>query len=100
MMVERLSVSATTRAPRPGESDGVDYRFLTDAEFDRLVADGAFVEHAIIGATGRPQSRVCIVEIDQLAAIGEEGRHATNARVDGRGEGCLGRERRVHGVSL
>ena len=41
-----LSVSATTRAPRPGEADGVDYRFLSDAEFDRLVADGAFVEHA------------------------------------------------------
>jgi len=41
-----LSVSATTRAPRPGERDGVDYHFLTDAEFDRKVAAGAFVEHA------------------------------------------------------
>jgi guanylate kinase len=41
-----LSVSATTRAPRPGEQDGVDYHFLTDAEFDRKVAAGAFVEHA------------------------------------------------------
>jgi guanylate kinase len=41
-----LSVSATTRAPRPGERDGVDYHFLSDAEFDRRVAAGAFVEHA------------------------------------------------------
>ncbi|HLM49630.1 MAG TPA: guanylate kinase, partial [Solirubrobacteraceae bacterium] len=41
-----LSVSATTRAPRPGERDGVDYFFLTDAEFDRRLADGDFVEHA------------------------------------------------------
>lgn len=41
-----LSVSATTRAPRPGEQDGVDYHFLTDEEFDRKVAAGAFVEHA------------------------------------------------------
>jgi guanylate kinase len=41
-----LSVSATTRAPRPGEQDGVDYHFLTDDEFDRKVAAGAFVEHA------------------------------------------------------
>jgi guanylate kinase len=41
-----LSVSATTRAPRPGESDGVDYHFLTREEFDRRVADGDFVEHA------------------------------------------------------
>jgi guanylate kinase len=41
-----LSVSATTRSPRPGEEDGVDYVFLDDEEFDRRVKDGAFVEHA------------------------------------------------------
>jgi guanylate kinase len=41
-----LSVSATTRAPRPGEQDGEDYHFLTREEFDRRVGDGEFVEHA------------------------------------------------------
>ena len=41
-----LSVSATTRAPRPGERDGVDYYFLARDEFDRRVAEGDFVEHA------------------------------------------------------
>jgi len=41
-----LSVSATTRAPRAGELDGVDYHFLTREEFDRRVASGEFVEHA------------------------------------------------------
>ena len=41
-----LSVSATTRAPRPGEQDGVDYHFLSREEFDRRVAGGDFVEHA------------------------------------------------------
>ena len=41
-----LSVSATTRPPRPGERDGADYHFLDDAEFDRRVAAGDFVEHA------------------------------------------------------
>jgi guanylate kinase len=41
-----LSVSATTRAPRPGEQDGVDYHFLSRQEFDRRVASGDFVEHA------------------------------------------------------
>jgi guanylate kinase len=46
-----LSVSATTRAPRPGEQDGVDYHFLDDAEFDRRVLAGEFVEHA--GYSGR-----------------------------------------------
>jgi len=42
----RLSVSATTRAPRPGEAEGIDYRFLSDAQFDELLAGGAFAEHA------------------------------------------------------
>ena len=41
-----LSVSATTRRPRPGETHGVDYWFLTDEEFDRRVAAGDFVEWA------------------------------------------------------
>jgi guanylate kinase len=41
-----LSVSATTRRPRPGETHGVDYHFLSEAEFDRRVAKGDFVEHA------------------------------------------------------
>ncbi len=41
-----LSVSATTRAPRPGERDGVDYHFLERDEFDRRVAENDFVEHA------------------------------------------------------
>jgi guanylate kinase len=41
-----LSVSATTRPPRPGERDGVDYHFLSREDFDRRVAAGEFVEHA------------------------------------------------------
>ncbi|HEY2217494.1 MAG TPA: guanylate kinase [Solirubrobacteraceae bacterium] len=41
-----LSVSATTRGPRPGEEDGVDYHFLTREQFDQRVAEGDFVEHA------------------------------------------------------
>jgi len=41
-----LSVSATTRPPRPGELDGVAYHFLTEEEFDRRLARGEFVEHA------------------------------------------------------
>src|ERR1700689_3288674 len=41
-----LSVSATTRAPRPGEQDGVDYHFLTPEQFEARVAGGDFLEHA------------------------------------------------------
>ena len=41
-----ISVSATTRKPRLGETHGVDYHFLDDAEFERRVQAGDFVEHA------------------------------------------------------
>lgn len=46
-----LSVSATTRAARPGELDGIHYHFLDEAEFERRVGAGEFVEHA--GYSGR-----------------------------------------------
>ncbi len=41
-----LSVSATTRAARPGEHDGVEYHFMDGAQFDQHLAAGDFVEHA------------------------------------------------------
>ena len=41
-----VSVSATTRAPRPGEEDGVHYFFYDDAQFDRAVAEGGMLEWA------------------------------------------------------
>ncbi len=41
-----MSVSATTRPPRPGERNGVDYRFVTDAGFDSMIAADALLEHA------------------------------------------------------
>jgi guanylate kinase len=41
-----LSVSATTRKPRLGETQGVDYHFMDDEEFERRVRNGEFVEHA------------------------------------------------------
>lgn len=41
-----VSVSHTTRAPRPGEEDGVDYHFVYKEEFESLVDQGAFLEHA------------------------------------------------------
>ena len=41
-----VSVSHTTRAPRRGERDGVEYQFVSSAAFRKLVAEGAFLEHA------------------------------------------------------
>ncbi|GMA97014.1 guanylate kinase [Pseudolysinimonas kribbensis] len=43
-----LSISATTRPPRPGEVDGQHYYFVSDAEFDRMIADHEFLEWATV----------------------------------------------------
>ena len=42
----RLSPSWTTRAPRPGEKDGVDYHFVSREKFEQMIAAGEFLEHA------------------------------------------------------
>lgn len=44
----KLSVSATTRAPRPGEIDGEHYFFVDDAAFDRMIERGELLEHATV----------------------------------------------------
>ncbi|MDN6303389.1 MAG: guanylate kinase [Brachybacterium sp.] len=43
-----LSVSATTRAPRPGEVDGVHYRFVSEEEFSSLIENGQMLEWAVV----------------------------------------------------
>ncbi len=66
-----ISVSATTRRPRPGEVDGEHYHFVTDAEFDRMVTDGEMLEWAVVhGAAkyGTPR-----IPVDAALA---QGRHA------------------------
>jgi guanylate kinase len=45
-----FTVSHTTRKPRAGEVDGTNYFFVEHSEFDSLVAEGAFVEHAVFGS--------------------------------------------------
>src|SRR5690242_15225818 len=44
----RLSVSYTTRSPRPGEKEGVDYHFVGEARFKELQQAGEFLEHAFV----------------------------------------------------
>jgi guanylate kinase len=75
-----LSVSMTTRPPRPGEVAGVHYYFADDAEFDRLVAAGEFLEYAVVHGRakyGTPrgpveralhQGRLALLEIDLQGA--------------------------------
>ncbi|MGH6987307.1 MAG: guanylate kinase [Caulobacteraceae bacterium] len=43
-----VSISATTRAARPAEAQGREYHFVSDAEFERMVAEGAFLERAYV----------------------------------------------------
>ena len=48
-----LSVSVTTRAPRPGEVDGLHYHFIDDSQFDQLIADDGLLEWAVVHQTAR-----------------------------------------------
>ena len=56
----KLSISVTTRAPRPGEENGREYHFIDEAQFDGLIAQGAFLEWAEVhGARyGSPRDAV------------------------------------------
>ena len=56
----RFSVSATTRKPRAGETDGVDYFFVSREEFEQMIRDGAFLEHAeyVGNCYGTPRAAV------------------------------------------
>lgn len=75
-----ISVSATTRAPRPGEVDGVNYFFISHEEFDRLIAAGEMLEYAVVhgsnmyGTPRKPveaalaEGKLVILEIDVQGA--------------------------------
>ncbi|WP_280255395.1 guanylate kinase [Nocardia wallacei] len=76
-----FSVSATTRAPRPGEVDGRDYRFVTRAEFDAMIEEGELLEwadiHGGLQRSGTPAAPVraalaanlpVLVEVDLAGA--------------------------------
>ncbi|WP_101949811.1 guanylate kinase [Mycobacterium sp. 3519A] len=76
-----FSVSVTTRAPRPGEVDGVDYTFVTAEQFQHLIADGALLEwaeiHGGLHRSGTPAApireatkagRPVLIEVDLAGA--------------------------------
>jgi len=79
-----FAVTATTRPRRPREIEGRDYRFLSEAEFDRLEAEGGLIEHALVYGRRYGVPRAEIVE--PLAA----GRDVL-ARVDIQGAATLRR---------
>ena len=74
-----MSVSATTRRPRPGEVDGRNYHFISDEQFDQRLADGEFLESAAYAGNrygtllsevnGRPSEiRGVVLEIETIGA--------------------------------
>jgi guanylate kinase len=57
-----LSVSATTRKPRPGEQDGVHYFFVTDEEMDKMIANGELLEWAEFAGNRYGTPRAAVME--------------------------------------
>lgn len=82
------SVSATTRAPRPGETDGVDYLFVSDETFDRMIADRELLEWArIVGHRSGTPARFVEERLadgnDVVLEIDVEGARQVRSRVPG-----------------
>jgi guanylate kinase len=82
-----VSVSATTRTPRPGEKDGIDYFFLTPAEFDARVRAGEFLEWAEVhgsryGTMRRPVERRMKQAIDVVLEIDPQGAAQVRKQID------------------
>jgi guanylate kinase len=65
-----LSVSVTTRAPRPGEQDGVHYHFRDQATFDAMVAAGEFLEYATV--LGRHSYGTQRAQVEAALAAGRD----------------------------
>ena len=83
-----LSVSATTRPIRSGETDGVDYIFVEPAHFERMVAEDAFIEHATVfgNSYGTPRAPVedgLAAGRDILFDVDWQGAHELRNRMPG-----------------
>jgi len=83
-----LSVSVTTRAPRPGEVNGREYHFVTDAAFDAMVARGELLEWATFdgnkyGTPNAPVARQASTGVATLLEIDIEGARQVRRSVPG-----------------
>lgn len=84
----RHSVSYTTRQPRPGEVDGVDYKFVDDTGFDAMVERGEFLEHAGVygkryGTSRLDLEKLLSAGVDVLLEIDVQGAQGARARLKG-----------------
>jgi guanylate kinase len=81
-----LSVSYTSRAPRPGEVEGVHYHFVSRAEFEEMIERGEFFEHAIVhgdlkGTARGPVERFLATGKDVLLEIDWQGARQVRAKM-------------------
>lgn len=84
----QLSISHTTRTPRPGEGEGRHYHFVDRAAFDRLVATDAFLEHAEVHGNGYGTARGHVAEAlesgrDVILEIDWQGARQVRERMPG-----------------
>ncbi|EFG33001.1 guanylate kinase [Parascardovia denticolens DSM 10105 = JCM 12538] len=81
-----ISVSATSRPPRPGEVDGKDYHFVSKAEFERMIDQGELLEHAIVhrsdyyGTPLRPVLDHLNADLPSMLEIDVQGVHQVKVR--------------------
>ncbi|MFC2626339.1 MAG: guanylate kinase [Parascardovia denticolens] len=81
-----ISVSATSRPPRPGEVDGKDYHFVSKAEFERMIDQGELLEHAIVhgsdyyGTPLRPVLDHLDADLPSMLEIDVQGMHQVKVR--------------------
>jgi len=83
-----LSVSYTSRAPRPNERDGVHYHFVSRAEFEAMIARGEFFEHAVVHGDLKGTSRTVVEQTlaqgrDVLLEIDWQGARQVRAQLPG-----------------
>lgn len=81
-----ISVSATSRPPRPDEVDGKDYHFVSKAEFERMINQGELLEHAIVhgsdyyGTPLRPVLDHLDADLPSMLEIDVQGVHQVKVR--------------------
>ena len=83
-----LSISVTTRGPRPGEKDGREYHFIDNAEMDRLIAGDSFLEYAAVhdaryGSPRDPVERALSAGKNVLFDIDWQGAQRISAKAPG-----------------
>ncbi|HLC18954.1 MAG TPA: guanylate kinase [Thermodesulfobacteriota bacterium] len=84
----RHSISYTTRTARPGDRDGVDYWFVDEAAFDRMVEAGEFIEHATVhakryGTSKKDLEAMLSGGVDVILEIDVQGAHNIRKRLEG-----------------